>query len=190
MVFVVNPPPNETLVQFKQAAMKEGAPNLKNAQIVAAQPVPQVASTVAIRPQGVGAAQATPGAPGAPQGSVVPGQGTTGAGQACGCQCLCGAGSFPANAGQGAFGGVLGGFYLLCAQICFPNMCIGAMPDGAVPAGGMLPAGGMMPPAPVPAGGNATAQVAPTPAGAAIQISPAAGPPPARAVQTPKVRRS
>jgi hypothetical protein len=113
MIFTVNAAPDKTPVQFKQAAIKEGAPNLKNAAIVAEQPVPQVASTISIKAQGAGAAQATPGAPGAPgapAASVVPGTGVTGNGQACGCQCLCGAGSFPANAGQGAFGGVLGRF--------------------------------------------------------------------------------
>jgi hypothetical protein len=124
MIFTVNAAPDKTPVQFKQAAIREGAPNLKNAAIVAAQPVPQVASTISIKAQGAGAVQATPGAPGAPAASaapaasVVPGTGMTGNGQACGCQCLCGAGSFPANAGQGAFGGVLGKSNSLDSNTC------------------------------------------------------------------------
>lgn len=93
---------------FKAAAIKAGNPGLANAGIQAVAAVPQVASTVSINPQGVGAAAATGAAPGAPAASVVPGTGTTGTGQSCGCQCLCGAGSFPANAGVGAFGGVGG----------------------------------------------------------------------------------
>jgi hypothetical protein len=110
MVFTVNPPPagDKTHTAFKQIAIRVGNPNLQNAGIQAAQAVPQVASTISIQPQGVGNAQATPGAPGAPAASVVPGMGMTGAGQACGCQCLCGAGSFPADAGIGNFGGVAG----------------------------------------------------------------------------------
>jgi hypothetical protein len=109
MVFSVNAPAlDKTHSEFKAAAIRVGNPSLGNAGIQAAAAVPQVASTVSIKPQGVGAAQATPGAPGAPAASVVPGMGTTGAGQSCGCQCLCGASSFPANAGMGAFGGVGG----------------------------------------------------------------------------------
>jgi hypothetical protein len=109
MVFTVNPPPERNLVLFKTNALKSGSPSLKNAQIVASQPVQQLASTISIAPQGNGNAKATPGAPAAGAApSVIAGQGMTGAGQACGCMCLCGAGSFPANAGQGAFGGTLG----------------------------------------------------------------------------------
>lgn len=109
MVFTVNAPTmDKSHVLFKAAAIRVGNPTLKNAAIVAAAAVPQVASTVSIKPQGVGAVAATGAAPGQPAASVVPGTGTTGAGQSCGCQCLCGAGSFPANAGVGAFGGVGG----------------------------------------------------------------------------------
>lgn len=109
MVFTVNPPALEkSHSMFQAAAIRVGNPTLGNAGIQAAAAIPQVASTVSIKPQGVGAAQATGAVPGAPAASVVPGMGTTGAGQSCGCQCLCGAGSFPANAGVGAFGGVGG----------------------------------------------------------------------------------
>ncbi|KAF2430661.1 hypothetical protein EJ08DRAFT_633377 [Tothia fuscella] len=120
MVFTVNPPQDRNLVLFKSNALKSSvAGTLKNAQIIAAgAPPAQVASTISIAPQGNGNAAATPAAPGGPQASgvqqggaapsVIAGQGQTGNGQACGCMCLCGAGSFPANAGQGAFGGTLG----------------------------------------------------------------------------------
>ncbi|QDS76415.1 hypothetical protein FKW77_004107 [Venturia effusa] len=130
MVFTVNAPTGDKSHSvFKAAAIRVGNPALKNAGIQAAAAVPQVASTVSINPQGVGAAAATGVAPGAaPAASVVAGTGTTGAGQSCGCQCLCGAGSFPADAGLGAFGGV----------------------------GGAMPAMGAMSPAPAAAGTNAT----------------------------------
>lgn len=72
----------------------------------AAQPTAALPQTTAPANGGNTANGATPAASEAP--AVIAGQGTTGNGQACGCQCLCGMGSFPANAGQGAFGGFLG----------------------------------------------------------------------------------
>lgn len=109
MVFTVNAPlADKSQSMFKAAAIRAGNSNLGNAGIQAVAAVPQVASTVSINPQGVGAAAVTGAAPGSPAASVVPGSGTTGSGQSCGCQCLCGAGSFPADAGVGAFGGVGG----------------------------------------------------------------------------------
>lgn len=190
MVFTVNAPPDKNLVLFKSNALKSGGPTLKNAQIIAAQPVQQVASTISIAPQGNGNAQATPGAPAAGAApSVIAGQGTTGAGQSCGCMCLCGAGSFPANAGQGAFGGTLGMFsYHPRSDILKRRKLIngtGAMPDGAVPGAGMMapmaaPPAGTAAPAPPQAGqqGQQNPQMA-MPRPATIQINP--GPPPAGA---------
>lgn len=111
MVLTINAPTtpmDKSHAAFKAAAIRIGNPGLGNAGIQAAAAVSQVASTVSIKPQGVGAAAATGAAPGQPAASVVPGTGTTGSGQSCGCQCLCGTGSFPAGAGAGAFGGVGG----------------------------------------------------------------------------------
>ncbi|TID13781.1 hypothetical protein E2P81_ATG01717 [Venturia nashicola] len=151
MVLTINAPTTPMEMShsaFKAAAIKVGNPELKNAGIQAAAAVPQVASTVSIKPQGVGAAAATGAAPGQPAASVVPGTGKTGSGQSCGCQCLCGAGSFPANAGVGAFGGV----------------------------GGVMPDMGAMSPAPA-AGTNATVPAAAPPVGqqGAMAAAPPAG---------------
>jgi hypothetical protein len=116
MMFSVNAPPaGNTHSQFKAVAIKESGKGLKLDAIVADQPVSQVASTITVNAGGV-AAVATPGAPGASgapgapsgQASVVPGQGQTGNGQPCGCNCLCGSQAAPPNAGQGAFGGFFG----------------------------------------------------------------------------------
>jgi hypothetical protein len=109
MVFSVNAPSSgaEEHSVVKMAAIKAQGKGFKIAAIVATAPVQEVASTVSINPGNVGA-QATGAAPAAGQATVVPGQGTTGNGQECGCSCLCGAGSFPPDAGVGEFGGFLG----------------------------------------------------------------------------------
>jgi hypothetical protein len=91
------------------AAMSALPAGLKNDALVAQNPAPQLMSTVSINIGNGNAAAATPGASAAgTQPSVVAGTGTTGSGQACSCECLCGSGSFPPNAGIGAFGGFLG----------------------------------------------------------------------------------
>lgn len=115
MVFSVNAAPGSignSHSAFQQAAIRKEGKDLKLNAIVAAQPVPQVASTVTLRPGNVAAGTApspVAGAPGAAQPSVVAGQGTTGNGQPCGCSCLCGSGAAPPQGvGQGSFGGVIG----------------------------------------------------------------------------------
>lgn len=85
--------------------------NLKNNALVTQDPEPPVMSTVSINLGGAGAAAATAAGSAA---SVVTGTGTTGNGQACSCECLCGSGSFPPDAGVGAFGGFLGVYHLQC----------------------------------------------------------------------------
>lgn len=93
------------------SAMSALPQSLKENALVAQNPAPQIASTVSIN-VGSGKPMAT-AAIGQP--SVVPGQGMTSNGQACACECLCGSGSFPPNAGVGAFGGFLGkNFAHLC----------------------------------------------------------------------------
>ncbi|KAE9977492.1 hypothetical protein BLS_001396, partial [Venturia inaequalis] len=90
MVLTINAPTmpvEKSHSAFKGAAIRVGNPGLGNSGIQAAAAVPQVVSTVSIKPQGVGAAAATGAAattgavPGQPAASVVPGTGTTGAGQ-------------------------------------------------------------------------------------------------------------
>jgi hypothetical protein len=114
MLFVVNAPTtgNQTQSAFKMAAIKAGGVQFKGDALVVDQPAPQVASTVIINPAGnggnVAAGQPTP-AQSLPQGTVIPGQGTLGNGQPCGCNCLCGAGQpVPGGVGQGSFGGFAG----------------------------------------------------------------------------------
>jgi hypothetical protein len=77
--------------------------------IVAQAAVAQSAAgqTVTVSVVGAAAATGAAGASGA-QPTVATGQGMTGQGQACGCQCLCGVNAFPQNVGQGMFGGFLG----------------------------------------------------------------------------------
>jgi len=117
MLFTVNPPTtgDQTQSAFKMAAIKVGGVQFKQDALVAQNPPPQVASTITVNVNGnggnVAAGQPTPVAGGQslPQGTVVPGQGTLGNGQPCGCQCLCGAGQpVPAGVGQGSFGGFAG----------------------------------------------------------------------------------
>lgn len=115
MLFVVNAPTagNQTASAFKMAAIKAGGVQFSNDALVVDQPAPQIASTITVNPAGnagnVAAGQTPAAGQSLPQGTVIPGQGTLGNGQPCGCQCLCGPGQAPpAGAGQGSFGGVAG----------------------------------------------------------------------------------
>lgn len=90
------------------SAMSALPQSLNENALVAQNPAPQIATTISINIGGSNpSATASIGKP-----SVVPGQGTTGNGQACACECLCGSGSFPPNAGVGAFGGFLGKHFM------------------------------------------------------------------------------
>jgi hypothetical protein len=110
MVMTVNPPPEGqpgAHAAFKQKAITQGNPGLQPAGgLVAQAAVAQApASTISIQVAGLG----TPGAQvQGPPGTVVQGQGRTGNGQACSCQCLCGGAVAAGSVAQGNFGGIVG----------------------------------------------------------------------------------
>lgn len=105
MVFAINAPTtgDKTFSAYKQLAIAQNGTALSTAGIVATA-ASAVASTVTIA---AGSATATAAATSvaAASATVAVGQGTLGDGSACSCQCLCGANSFPANAGVNQFGG-------------------------------------------------------------------------------------
>lgn len=128
MVFSVNAPSGEHN-NFKLRAISAEGRDLRLNAIVAEPAVQQIASTVSVNVAGVAAAAAPSGAPlgGPPQ--VIAGQGQTGAGQQCGCSCLCGQGAVPPGAALGSFGGIAG------------EMPMPQSPAGLSQAGAMGPAG-------------------------------------------------
>jgi len=109
MVFSINAAAtgDKTMAAFKQLAINtNGTGQVSPIQEV--QPGAQAApSTVTVQAGGGAAATGTAGAPGA-AASVVPGQGTDNAGNACSCSCLCGVNSFPQQAAVNNFGGFAG----------------------------------------------------------------------------------
>jgi len=98
MVFSINAATtgDKTFSAYKQLAIAQNGTALSTAGIVATA-APAVASTVTVVAGSASAAAAS--------ATVAVGQGTLGDGSACSCQCLCGANSFPANAGVNQFGG-------------------------------------------------------------------------------------
>ncbi|KAF2672661.1 hypothetical protein BT63DRAFT_133128 [Microthyrium microscopicum] len=144
-VFTINASKDANAL-FKRSADAD----LEKRQLVAAAgaqlPAP-VASTVSVKLAGNAAPSAAPAVGGAgvgggvgaaPQASVVPGQGSTGSGAQCGCNCLCGAGNAPpAGVASGAFGGVVG-------MMPMPQAGGPAPPAGMPPAPGMPPARGIV----------------------------------------------
>jgi len=93
---------NGTQASLSAAPLVNGGPN------AAAQP-----STVTVVANGGSHAVATGAAThansvAAPAATIAHGVGTTGNGDACNCQCLCGVNSFPSVAAQGHFGGFAG----------------------------------------------------------------------------------
>ncbi|KAF2471578.1 uncharacterized protein BDR25DRAFT_285084 [Lindgomyces ingoldianus] len=111
MVFSINAATSgdKTMAAFKQLAINQnGTAQLTTAAIaqVGATAAAGGASTVTVVAGG-GQAAAT-GSAAAATASVAAGQGLTGDGQACSCQCLCGVNSFPAAAAQNNFGGFAG----------------------------------------------------------------------------------
>ena len=110
MVFAINAPTtgDKTFSAYKQLAIAQNGTALSTAGIVATA-ASAVASTVTIA---AGSATTTAAATSvaaasvaAASATVAVGQGTLSDGSACSCQCLCGANSFPANAGVNQFGG-------------------------------------------------------------------------------------
>lgn len=109
MVFAINAPTtgDKTFSAYKQLAIAQNGTALSTAGIVATA-ASAVASTVTIAAGSATAAGSTTAAAtsvAAASATVAVGQGTLGDGSACSCQCLCGANSFPANAGVNQFGG-------------------------------------------------------------------------------------
>ncbi|ORY10859.1 hypothetical protein BCR34DRAFT_485059 [Clohesyomyces aquaticus] len=115
MVFSINAPltGEKTMSAWKQIAIqKNGTASLTTAAIA------QVGATQAAAPPkpvtviagggAAGAAASGTASAGGAAASVAAGQGLTGDGQACSCQCLCGVNSFPAVAAQNNFGGFAG----------------------------------------------------------------------------------
>jgi hypothetical protein len=107
---------DKTMAQFKNLAISQNGTNeLAEIQKVdaAAAAAPSTVTVHAAAGTG-GVAPAAPAATGTHTGaagalaSVVPGQGTDGAGQVCTCQCLCGMNAFPASAAIANFGGFAG----------------------------------------------------------------------------------
>ncbi|OCK94022.1 uncharacterized protein K441DRAFT_563178 [Cenococcum geophilum 1.58] len=98
MVFSINAATtgDKTFSAYKQLAIAQNGTALSTAGIVATA-ASAVASTVTVVAGSASAAAAS--------ATVAVGQGTLGDGSACSCQCLCGANSFPANAGVNQFGG-------------------------------------------------------------------------------------
>lgn len=100
MVFSVNPVESseKNSAAYKQLAIAQNGTGLQPAGIVASQASAAAASTVTIAAGGAASAAAT----------IVAGQGLTGDGSACSCQCLCGANTFPVAAAVNNFGGFAG----------------------------------------------------------------------------------
>ncbi|KAL1612234.1 hypothetical protein SLS60_000458 [Paraconiothyrium brasiliense] len=111
MVFAINAATtgDKTMAVFKNNAINKNSTKSANLGLAPIQSVnagaAAVASTVTVAAGG-SAATGT-GAAGA-AATVVAGQGTDSAGNACGCQCLCGVNSFPQTAAVNNFGGFAG----------------------------------------------------------------------------------
>lgn len=119
MVFAINAAEtgDKTFSVWKQLAIQKNGTAASLSTAPLASPAPNAAakpSTVTINAGGghmvtsvVGqASHATAAAP--PAATIAQGTGKTGNGDACSCQCLCGANSFPPNVAQGNFGGFAG----------------------------------------------------------------------------------
>ena len=108
MVFAINAPTtgNKTMSAFVNNAINKNSTKSANLGLA---PIQSVDANAAAAPSTVtvaaGGSAATAAAASA---TVIAGQGTDSAGNACGCQCLCGVNSFPQQAAVNNFGGFAG----------------------------------------------------------------------------------